>query len=86
MKTSENKQNTIVEQDLEFITNHKLPWDLLEEKTVLITGANGFLPSYMVETLLFLNEHKFSKPTKVTTSVRLRVEGVPLGRRVVVSV
>jgi UDP-glucuronate decarboxylase len=25
-------------------------------KTVLISGANGFVPSYMLETLLFLNE------------------------------
>lgn len=70
MNTSENKRNTIVEQDLEFITNHQLPWDLLEGKTVLITGANGFLPAYMVETILFLNESKFSRPTKIIGLVR----------------
>lgn len=70
MNTSENKRNIIVEQDLVFIINHQLNWYLLEGKTVLITGANGFLPAYMVETLLFLNECKFSTPTKIIGLVR----------------
>jgi nucleoside-diphosphate-sugar epimerase len=65
-----NKRNSIVEQDLEFIINHPLNWDVLEGKTVLITGANGFLPAYMVETLLFLNECRFSSPIKIIGLVR----------------
>jgi len=31
-------------------------WQRLAGQTVCITGASGFLPSYMVETLLYLNE------------------------------
>jgi UDP-glucuronate decarboxylase len=70
MIMSAEKRNYIVEQDLEFVISHKLNWSLLEGKTVLITGANGFLPAYMVETILFLNEYKFSTPAKVIGLVR----------------
>jgi nucleoside-diphosphate-sugar epimerase len=42
---------------MEFITRgNSIPWDKLRNKTVLITGASGFLAAYMVETLLFLND------------------------------
>jgi nucleoside-diphosphate-sugar epimerase len=70
MNTSENKRNSIAEQDLEFIINSPLNWEILEGKTVLITGANGFLPAYMVETILFLNETKFTIPAKIIGLVR----------------
>jgi len=66
----ENKRNYVLEQDLEFIINSPLNWNKIEGKTVLITGANGFLPSYIVETLLFLNERKFSVPAKIIGLVR----------------
>lgn len=33
-----------------------LSWEKLRNQTVCITGAAGFLPSYMVETMLYLNE------------------------------
>ena len=49
-------RNIIVEEDLNNIVEAQLPWPLLEGKTILISGANGFLPAYMVETLLHLNE------------------------------
>jgi nucleoside-diphosphate-sugar epimerase len=48
----------IVKDDLKFIVNHPLDWNLLKNSTALISGANGFLPSYLVETLLFLNDSK----------------------------
>ena len=49
--------NTVIQQDLEFITHSELiDWERFRNKTVLISGANGMLPSYMVETLLYLNE------------------------------
>lgn len=49
-------RNKVIESDLEFIAKADLPWHLLKNKTVLISGAAGFLPSYMVDTLMFLNE------------------------------
>lgn len=48
----------IVKEDLEFIVNHPVAWGKLANATVLISGANGFLPAYLVESLLYLNEAK----------------------------
>jgi UDP-glucuronate decarboxylase len=49
--------NVVVRDDLHYITNDKsIAWEDLRGKTFLISGASGFLPAYMVETLLFLNE------------------------------
>lgn len=51
--------NAVIEQDLEKIIGTKyIDWSAFKDKTVLISGANGMLPSYMVDTLLFLNEKK----------------------------
>lgn len=49
-------RNSIIESDLKYITEVNLPWKLFKNKTVLVSGAAGFLPSYVVETLLYLNE------------------------------
>jgi len=52
-------RHPVVTADLEFLTSHyAIPWDRLRGKTVMITGAAGFLAAYMIETLLFLNETK----------------------------
>lgn len=48
----------IIKEDLEFIVNHPVDWKKLVNTSVLISGANGFLPSYLVETLLHLNDVK----------------------------
>lgn len=63
-------RNAIIEEDLKFITNSNIPWNILEGKNVLITGANGFLPAYLVETILYLNENKFRNKAKVFALVR----------------
>jgi UDP-glucuronate decarboxylase len=47
--------NTIIHEDIAAIAAINLPWENLRNKTILITGANGFLPAYLVETLLYLN-------------------------------
>lgn len=62
--------NTIIMQDIERITSSKLiNWKRFHNKTVLISGANGMLPSYMVETLLYL-KRKFGYNVKVIALVR----------------
>lgn len=48
--------NPIISADLEQIIKADLPWMNLYGKTILVTGANGFLPAYMVKTLLLLND------------------------------
>lgn len=49
-------RNEIVSQDLEEIISEGLAWEKLFGATIVVTGASGILPSYMVETLLYLNE------------------------------
>jgi nucleoside-diphosphate-sugar epimerase len=46
-----NTLNKIIEEDLDFIVSQNVPWDKLENKDILIAGANGFIPSYLVYTL-----------------------------------
>ncbi|MDD5129557.1 MAG: NAD-dependent epimerase/dehydratase family protein [Candidatus Omnitrophica bacterium] len=60
----------IVKEDLEFITATGIHWDKLEGRNILVTGANGFLPAYMIETILFLNEHRFKKKAKIFALAR----------------
>ncbi len=50
------KRNKIIEEDLARVAASHLPFDSFAGKTILVTGANGFLPAYIVETLLYLNE------------------------------
>jgi len=54
---------TILQEDMEQIFSSNIKWDFLINQTVLITGANGFLPAYMVDFLMFLNKNYF-KNTK----------------------
>lgn len=49
--------NSIVMQDLQEIIAENLSWEDFSDATIVITGASGILPSYMVETLLYLNQH-----------------------------
>lgn len=45
-----------VQQDLKELLQQNVPWQQLQNKTVLITGATGMLASYLGFMLLFLNE------------------------------
>jgi UDP-glucuronate decarboxylase len=47
--------NKIIKEDLEIIYNSDIDWTYFFNKTILISGANGFLPAYLVESLLYLN-------------------------------
>lgn len=46
----------VVLEDVAEIIGRDLPWEVLDGATVLVTGANGMLPSYAVHTLLGLND------------------------------
>lgn len=63
-------RHPIVQQDLDRIIAADLPWGALAGKTVLISGAGGMLPAYMVETLLRLNEDSARPKTHVIGIVR----------------
>lgn len=60
----------IQDEDFRAILARKIDWARFDGKTVLISGANGFLPAYMVETLLFRNETVPGAGTTVIGLVR----------------
>lgn len=62
--------NKIILEDLEHIIKETVDWTAFSGKTVLITGANGFLPAYLVETLLFLCQKGLVHNLKVLALVR----------------
>lgn len=49
--------NSIIAEDVNRILSSDLPWSELNGTTVLISGASGFLPAYLIETLAGLNAH-----------------------------
>ena len=63
--------NTIINEDIQLIISEDINWDYLAGKTILVTGASGFIPSYIVYTLLELNLLKFqNNPIIVFALVR----------------
>ncbi len=50
--------NTIIEEDVQKMTQAHLPWESLDGKTVLITGATGMLASYVTWLLLYLHRNR----------------------------
>jgi UDP-glucuronate decarboxylase len=64
------KNRSIIQEDLYAIAGSPLPWKEFSGTTVLVTGAAGILPAYMVETLLFLNRSILAKPARVIALVR----------------
>lgn len=63
--------NAIIESDLQDITSRDLPWNKLAGCSVLVTGAGGFLGSYLVRTLLALQRLRgLDQPVRVVALVR----------------
>ena len=54
------KNNKVIDQDILNIINNPLPWEKLKNNTIIISGASGFVPSYIVETLVKLNKKGFN--------------------------
>jgi UDP-glucuronate decarboxylase len=50
------ERNPVIQRDLEWILSSPINWQQFQKKRFLISGANGFVPAYMIETLLYLNE------------------------------
>jgi nucleoside-diphosphate-sugar epimerase len=65
-------RHAVVEEDLQNILHTPLSWGEFHGRAVLVTGANGILPAYVVETLLYLNERRTGAPVRVLALVRDR--------------
>jgi UDP-glucuronate decarboxylase len=61
--------NAIIREDLELIVGADLPWARLERKVIMVTGGGGFIGSYLVKSLIALNE-KLNLGLKVICVVR----------------
>lgn len=60
----------IIEEDMQRILREDIPWSRLYGKTVLITGATGMLPSYMVYLLAYLNEQLPDAKIRILAAAR----------------
>ncbi len=60
----------IIAEDVDSILAAPLPWDRLDGRTILVTGAAGFLGSYLTETLLRRNERAGNGASRVVGLVR----------------
>jgi len=49
-------RHRIVAEDMEELAARDVPWEDLSTKTVVVTGAYGAIPAYMIEALLYRNE------------------------------
>lgn len=49
-------KNAIIDKDINELLCENLEWEYFAGKSILITGANGMLPAYIVYTFLGLNE------------------------------
>ncbi|MBK9284215.1 MAG: NAD-dependent epimerase/dehydratase family protein [Sphingobacteriaceae bacterium] len=63
--------NAIIAKDIQSIIQDFKHWKRFANKTVLISGANGFLPAYLVEALMALDKNY---NTKVIALVRNRAK------------
>jgi nucleoside-diphosphate-sugar epimerase len=60
----------VIQSDIAEVFKADLPWASLSGKTILVTGASGMLPAYIVDALMLLPRHIKCVPPKVTALVR----------------
>lgn len=67
--------NQVIEEDVKSIINGVgKEFKRLEDKKLLITGPNGLLASYIVDTIAYLNDIFFDEPCKVIGIARSKIE------------
>jgi len=63
-------RHPVISEDLVSIAAANIDWQRFSGATVLVAGAGGFLPAYMVETLLYLNEAGMADNIRIVCLVR----------------
>ena len=64
-------RNPVIKEDIDNVISSIDDWSYFSGKSVLVTGANGFIPSYIIYTLCGLNEI-LEKPINIIALVRNR--------------
>lgn len=49
--------NLIYREDINYVTDLELPWEKLNNKSILITGASGLIGSFLIDVLMEKNLH-----------------------------
>ena len=44
-------------EDLKYVAESQLPWERLQDKTIVLSGATGLVGSFLVDVLMTQNEH-----------------------------
>ena len=70
---SKGRDKVIYEDILRFLSL-QIPFDRLEGRTVLVAGANGFLPSYLADTVAILNDEVFKTPCRLIAVTHSQVK------------
>ena len=50
--------NKVILEDLQNVCTRKINWDKFRNASVLVTGANGLIATYIIYMLLYLNEYQ----------------------------
>ena len=51
-------ENAMYQDDIMKIVTHPLPWDKLQNKTLLISGATGLVGSFLIDVVMLLNREQ----------------------------
>ena len=63
-------KDSILQEDLDFVAKEKsIPWDCLDNCSILVTGATGLIGSQLVKSILCRNR-LFEKNIKIYAAVR----------------
>jgi nucleoside-diphosphate-sugar epimerase len=63
-------RSPVLEEDFRQILATSLPWEKLAGRTLLVTGATGFIAAYLIEALLFWNDQKSQAPVRILALAR----------------
>ena len=55
--------NTQYESDVAYVAHLEVPWEKLQDKSFLITGASGLIGSFLIDVLMYNNINKRSSAT-----------------------
>ena len=50
------KDNPLYLEDVAGVANLNLPWEQMENQTILITGASGMIGSFLIDVLMHRNQ------------------------------